>query len=424
MSHHKHHRWIAASFSLLSLCAVTASARADVTHTGQWPRAADERVSLSFEGPRSKAIRELAKAAGWSIIDSPSDALLSGSDDNVNVYVTDQPAARVLDMLLSHGDYVVKREGKLLSISAPPSVGAPRAPAAEPTVPALAQDAQDRTVLGRHAAIAREEVVDNLTVLGGSSDLYGTVLGDVLVLGGSLRIASDAHVHGDVTVLGGSVDLADGARVDGDLSTAGGHIQRAAGAIVQGEETALASGKTSEEREAPEAQDSPWSFEALMGKLGGALSRTALLYAFGCVLLAVAGRHMQRMQHELSERPVRALAVGTASAVAAVIGLLSLCVTIIGIPVAILLVLVGALGVYAGMCAVFLELGALILEERTRSPYAHLAFGCLVYLIFSTLPFIGWLATTASVLYGLGLLISTQLSAVMGRTRLSTSTPT
>jgi hypothetical protein len=120
---------------------------------------------------------------------------------------------------------------------------------------------------------------------------------------------------------------------------------------------------------------------------------------------------------------MRVFGLGVAAAIAGFFALVVLCVTIIGIPVAIVLVLVGALGVYAGMCAVFLELGALVLEERTPSPYVHLALGCVMYLIFSTLPVIGWIATALAVLCGLGLLVSTRFAGLLGRPQPQLTTP-
>ncbi|HTU63215.1 MAG TPA: hypothetical protein VMF89_32365, partial [Polyangiales bacterium] len=170
-----------------------------------------------------------------------------------------------------------------------------------------------------------------------------------------------------------------------------------------------------DEKDDESAQEDFWSFASVMNKLGSALSRSALLYAFGCILLATAGQPMERMRSELSDRPVRALGLGMATLVGGFFALIVLCVTIIGIPVAIMLFLVGALGVYAGMCAVFLELGALVLEERTDSPYIHLALGCFMYLIFGTLPVIGWLATALAVVCGLGLLVSTRFGGLIGR---------
>lgn len=416
MPHPTHRRALVLWLCLLGCFGATSSASAEVHREGQWPDDNSERVSLSFEGPRAKAVRELAAAAGWSVIGNPNKPDANDAEDHVNLYVTDQPAAKVLEMLLQDGDYVVKREGKLLSIATKPAGSTPTvaawpAPDLDPAAAQPLRDADDRTIVGSSAVIKRDEVVNNLTVLGGSTEVFGTVQEDVVVLGGSLKVRAGGHVLGDVTVLGGAVALDDGSRVEGDLSTAGGRIERATGAIVKGEETTLASGRHSAQSSEDDEQ-SAWSFRSLLAKLGGALSRTALLYVFGCVLLAAIGGPMQRMQHELGEHPMRAFGVGLAAAVGGSFAVLALCVTIIGIPVAVLLVLAGVLGVYAGMCAVLLEIGALVLEERTPSPYAHLAVGCAVYLIFSALPIIGWMATCAAVVCGLGLLINTQIAGL------------
>jgi hypothetical protein len=457
MSLRTHKLWLtAAALGLL----LTATAHAEVKKKGAWPDDDSEKVTLSFEGPRSKALRALASAAGWSIIDNnPNSATFTGDGDAVSLFVTDQPAVKVLEMLLHDGDYVVKRDGKLVVITVhaqghgpkqaddslpPPPPFNPDPPASQgtPRLPTV-KNAQDRNVFGSKAVIAKDEVVNNLSVLGGSTDLYGIAQEDVLVMGGSLKIHQGAHVYGDVSVLGGTVELENGSQVDGDLSTAGGHISKAEGAIVKGDQTSIA-GKRShdklkikakdqddeddeddddnddnddedEESAAVVKADEPWSFGSVLDKLGGALSRTALLYAFGCILLATAGKPMETMQKELTERPMRAFGIGLAALVAGSIGVVALCVTIVGIPVAILVLLVGALGVYAGMCAVFLELGALVLEERTPSPYVHLALGCFMYLIFSTLPFVGWLATALAVVCGLGILVSTRFAGLIRR---------
>ena len=445
MSSRKHQLWLAIGFGLFCMGLAVQPAHADVRRTGHWPEENSEIVSLTFEGPRAKALRELANAAGWSIIDNdPRSATFAGAGDTVNVYITNQPAARVLELLLNDGDYVVKRDGKLLSVSVH-AQGGPKT--AEPTLPppppfpqpseadkdvrpALVKGAEDRAVFGSSLVVARQEVVNDLSVFGGSADLHGTVQGDVLVMGGSLRIHQGARVYGDVAVLGGKVELENGARVDGDLSSAGGHIERAAGAIVKGEQTSLGGSKSdkqaardadsdadegADEADEDSEQEESWSFASVMDELGSALSRAALLYAFGCILLATAGQPMERMRQELSERPVRALGLGTAALIGGFFALIVLCVTIVGIPVALMLFLVGALGVYAGMCAVFLELGALVLDERTDSPYVHLALGCSVYLVFSTLPVIGWLATALAGVCGLGLLVSTRFAGLIGR---------
>lgn len=444
MSLRKHQLWLALGIGLICSALAVRPAHAEVRRTGTWPDDNSEIVSLTFEGPRAKALRALASAAGWSIIDNdPRSATFAGAGDTVNVYVTDQPAARVLELLLSDGDYVVKREGKLLSVSvhaqAPKKTADPTLPPPppfpEPTDedkdarPPLVKGAQDRAVFGNRLVLSRQEVVNDLSVFGGSADLHGTVQGDVLVMGGWLKINDGARVYGDVSVLGGRVQLENGSRIDGDLSSAGGHIERAAGAIIKGEQTSLGGSKSDksaasdrdedddddEDEDDQNAADDSWSFSAMMGKLGSSLSRTALLYAFGCVLLAIAGQPMERMRLELAERPGRVLGVGVIAFIGGLFALFVLCVTLIGIPIALMLFVVGALGVYAGMCAAFWELGALVLEERTDSQYLHLALGCFMYLIFSSLPVIGWVATTLAIVSGLGVLVSTRFAGLLRR---------
>ncbi|HET8935344.1 MAG TPA: hypothetical protein VFN67_17970, partial [Polyangiales bacterium] len=182
MSPRKHKFWLAAGFGLIGIALAALPAQADVRRLGDWPDEANEKISLTFEGTRSKALRALAAAAGWSIIDNPGSATFAGAGDTVNLYVTDQPAAKVLEMLLSDGDYVVKRDGKLLSISVHAPSGGPKKdeptlpppppfPTAEPdhaARPPKVHDADDRTVFGGSASIGKEEVVNSLTVMGGS----------------------------------------------------------------------------------------------------------------------------------------------------------------------------------------------------------------------------------------------------------------
>lgn len=420
---------------LLALAAVPA--HADMRREGEWPDDASERVSLAVDGTRSEALRRLADAAGWSIVGS---AL---KDEPVNVHVTDQPAGKVLALLLGDGNYLVKRDDKLLAISSAPSPKEPAAPAplalpAPPnftnTLPAPPPTAagkrdrgrgKDRTIMGGRTVVAKDEVVADVTVFGGAVEIYGTVSGDASVFGGALTVHPGGHVQGDVTLLGGTVHLADGSRVDGDVSTAGGRIERAAGAVVGGEVTDAGPGGAHvddhdedgdhEEHSGKAKADESFSISRAASDVGSGIARTALLFAFGCVLISLAGGRMELMQSELALRPMRAFALGVVGLVAGAFALVALCVTIIGIPLAIIAALLGVLGVYAGMCAAFTTVGAALLHERTPSPYAHLGLGCAVYLLTSSLPFVGWFATAVAVLVGLGLLVETRGAGIFTR---------
>ena len=69
------------------------------------------------------------------------------------------------------------------------------------------------------------EAVRNVLVINGSATLDGTVLGDVQVILGTLRLAPTAVVWGSVFVGGGTVVVDSGARVNRDLIIAGGTLQ-------------------------------------------------------------------------------------------------------------------------------------------------------------------------------------------------------
>ena len=99
------------SFGLAAAGVLAATpALAVVKRDGTWP-AADPKVSLDVSRvPREEAIRKLADAAGWSVV------VHAPSADPVDVHVKDQPAGKVLDLLLLDGDYIATRDGTLVSI--------------------------------------------------------------------------------------------------------------------------------------------------------------------------------------------------------------------------------------------------------------------------------------------------------------------
>ncbi|PKN31343.1 MAG: hypothetical protein CVU63_24425, partial [Deltaproteobacteria bacterium HGW-Deltaproteobacteria-20] len=224
---------------------------ASVRLEGTWPDA-DTPVSLDAKGlPRSEAIRRLADALGWSVV------LHVPSADVVDLHVKDQPAAKVLSMILADGSYVAKRDGDLIAIerdkaapesatstrepvaatsTTPPAPPAPPAPPVPPA-PATAGSPPDRVVSGGRVRVEKGEVVRDVVVFGGSADILGTATGDVTVVGGSARVHKDAHVMGDATAVGGSLDVEDGARVDGDVGVVGGVLRRGEQAQIGGAST-------------------------------------------------------------------------------------------------------------------------------------------------------------------------------------------
>lgn len=387
------------------------AASAEIRREGEWP-SEDPRVSLELEQtPRSEALKQLAKAAGWSIVvDSPSR-------DLIDVRVHDQPASRVLEILLSDRAYRVSREGSLLHVrldvtpavapaepveppasaatTAAPTPPAPVLSAAPPPAAPTGKRGDDRIVTGGRTRVEAGEVVRDLVIMGGRAEVLGHVTGDLSIMGGSATLRPGARVDGDATVLGGTLSIEDDASIAGSVAVLGGKVDRKDGSDVGKISTSVLTRASSEGK-------------GLLAGISRALSRTALLFVFGAVLLALATRRMEDMEKEVAARPMRTFALGVVGLLLAAIAVLVLTVSIVGIPLAAVGAIAAVVATYVGIAAVLGTLGGALIHHKTDNAYAHLAVGCAAYLLLSSLPWIGGLVTLLVVVSGFGAIIATR----------------
>lgn len=413
----------AARFALgvvLLLC-LTGTARSEVRLEGDWPEG-EKAVSLDADHlPRTEAVKHLADAAGWSIVVSKTE---KGEEDRVDVHVKDQPATKVLALLLSEGHYVAKREGSLVllradeggSVPVPERAGTARAeppPPAPPPAAVPVKRGEDRTVTGGRLDIKRGEVVHDVSVFGGSVDVYGTVTGDLAVMGGRAEVHDGAHIVGSCTTVGGSLRIRDGARVDGDVGVVGGSLRRDDKAQVGG---SIVQGTTDDEDDHGHKKHGDRGegfFSHVFAVAGEAFSHAAILFVFGTIVLALGSKRVESLRIEVASRPMRAFALGVVGLIAAIALVTALCVTIVGIPVAIVAVLAGAIATYVGVVAAVTTLGEGLLRHRTENPYVHLAFGCALLLVFGAIPYVGSIAETFVAFVGIGVMIATRAAGLV-----------
>lgn len=463
--------------ALAGFFALSPDAAAKVTHAGTWPEA-DKKVTLDLSRvARDEAIRKLAEAAGWSVV------VHAPATDPVDVHVKDQPADKVLDLLLLDSDYVATRDGALVSIqrasaspagsSAPgahdaqpakkraetadpvvipeiPKVEVPAVPDVPevPLIPAIPsfsvkvplpppppaapgsdhdsddddvdERGGDREVMGASLKIGKDEVVDDVSVMGGSLDVYGKVNGDISVAGGAVHIHPGAHIRGDVAAIGGDIRIEDGARVDGEVVVKGGAVHRGDKAIVGGDirghkrssrsHAGHAGHPGSPGDPADPASVAPELAQSKAAEVGGAFARMALLFVLGTVLLALMPERMDNLKAELVSRPMRSLALGVVGLLGAGATFLVLCVTVVGIPFALLGAVVGAIAIAASVCAVLETVGRALLRHKSQNPYVHLAVGCFLFLAASAIPGIGKAVAVVTILAATGILVSTRLA--------------
>ncbi|MCA9641934.1 MAG: hypothetical protein H6718_02710 [Polyangiaceae bacterium] len=434
---------VVASVGLLTLSA--GSVQAEVEKAGSWPDSSPK-VSLSLSrATRSEALHQLAEAAHWNVIYRGPEG------QPIDLHVKQLSADDVMQALFADANYRAERKGDFITIlplaespapsaaaaiAAPSAAAAPSAtqaapeppevpaaaapaevtppvppippsvvepPALSADTPAEAAEGKDRVITGSSIRIEKGEVVHDLTVMGGSAEVFGTVTGDLTVMGGRAVLRPGARVGGDAAVVGGNLELQDGTEVGGDVGVMGGKLSQAKGARVLGEvQTNRTSGDIhvdGEER---------GKTMGLIEQIGSALTKSAMLFVFGVVLMALATRRMDALSQEVTLRPMRSFALGVVAWLGALIGFIVLCVTLIGIPIALLGVLVLTFVSYAGICAVLQTLGGTLVQHRTKNPYTHLAVGCAVFLLVGAIPWLGGFFTFAVVTMGLGAAVASR----------------
>jgi hypothetical protein len=432
------------------ILAIASPALAVVKREGAWPEA-DPKVSLDVARvPREEAIRKLADAAGWSVVVHAPQA------DLVDVHVKDQPAGKVLDLLLLDADYIATRDGTLVSIRratadapmppmppmpmaapVPPAPPAPPAPGATASASATAAPSADRPkelgrdvdVSGDDLRIRKNEVVHNVTVIGGKLDVMGKVTGDVKAMGGNVHIHPGARVFGKVVSFGGDIHVDDDGRIDGDVSVVGGALRRGEKAILHGAvkgEVHQISSKGHRADDDNEDEDDDDDSDAAAGPLqrmiaskaaevGATFARMALLFVFGTVLLALQPERLDALKTELVARPMRSFAMGVIGAIGAAGLFVLLCITVVGIPFAILGGLGAALALAASGCAVLETVGRALVRHRSQNPYVHLGLGCALFLGVSAIPYIGVAVGLVVGLLATGILVSTRGAGLLSK---------
>jgi hypothetical protein len=324
---------------------------------------------------------------------------------------------------------------------------APAAPAAPLPPPTNGSNSNDRVQMSRRDI---EEIRSHIH--SGDNDLVKVgedievgpndhVLGDVMAMGGNVIV--HGQVDGDVVATGGDVTVTDGAQVRGDAVSLGGQVRKAPTAIVLGKTVTVG------------AFPRHFFEPRTMWAVGHGVAFLASLFTFllwlliAWIVVAVFPARSQRVLDTLRAQLGTSLLWGILGLIAIVPVLIGvvlvavlLCVTIIGIPVGVLLILgycvaVAALFVWGGVIGAARagewviarlspRLGAPTLVRSTLVGVATLSIPGLIGRLFSlggleffpvsllggSLRFMCWLLWTALLLAGMGAILHARAGQV------------
>ena len=192
----------------------------------------------------------------------------------------------------------------------------------------------------------------------------------------------------------GKFRLAPGAVIHGDLVVSSPRPPEvAAGAQILGQTTYRATERTR----------SP-----LAGWLSWWLWSFLAIFCLGAAALAVSSRGVERVAVRVWQRPVNTVVAGILGLLLIPLAAVLMAVTIIGIPLAI--VLLALYGTIVVLSCVFVayRVGGWMFRWRPQTrPHPQLAVGALLVTVLATLPWIGWVVQGLVLMLGSGALLLT-----------------
>jgi hypothetical protein len=261
-------------------------------------------------------------------------------------------------------------------------------PATTPAAETRAEDGDAIVVVSGDVTVPRGETVDGVFIVSGDLKLSGHVDGDVVLVSGDALVSG--RIDGSLVTIGGQARLLPRAYVDGNVHYGDERPVVAGAAIVRGD--------VSKEDGFDSVDFLPF-VSVFLFWLAVGISMAIL----GVLLLLIAPRAAEAVAARSRERIGPVIGIGFAVAIALPIAAAIAAVTLVGIPLAFVVLLallpLGALAYVASAYA----LGRRLVKEPKGRIWAFLA-GLAVLRALALVPILGFLVGIAAGIFGLGLI--------------------
>lgn len=257
-------------------------------------------------------------------------------------------------------------------------------------------------VISGDVNVPRGETVDGIYIVSGDLRLAGRVDGDVVLVAGDATVSG--RIDGNLVTLGGQARLLPRAYVGGDIAYGDEGASVAGSATVRGDISREDWGDSAD-------------FLPFIGAFVFWVAMSISMAILGVLLLLIAPRAADALAARSRERVGPVIAIGIAIGICLPLVAALALVTLVGIPLAVVVGLaLLPLGALAYVTAAY-ALGRRMVGEPRSRLWAFLA-GLAILRALALIPFLGFLAGLAAVVFGLGL-----LGAAIGAAREPESEP-
>lgn len=274
------------------------------------------------------------------------------------------------------------------------------------SIPVFAEGVGDRVRIGSDIEIPKDQTVngDSVTIFG-NQKIEGHVNGSIVTIFGNLELYGESN--DDVVTIFGKTSLHEGSKITGDFVTVGGKLERANNTTISGDVTTVYMSNMLSNMfhnlrfnfHMPDWWIYPFKLNAILLSIIVAL---ILIYFFL--------PHLRRIIEFVQADPMKAGLTGLIGVVVVAFATVLLCVTIIGIPIAMLFGLVIWAAFVMGSVAVYLLIGERLVEQFQWNVNQYVAgiLGAILIGVAAMLPWIGWLIKMLISLMGFGAVIKTK----------------
>jgi len=280
----------------------------------------------------------------------------------------------------------------------------------------------------------RGTVLDDVRLSGGQIIISGVIKGSLTVMGGSVTLTDSADVNGSLISAGGNVNifapigdnavigagnLTIGNRVEGNVNAGAGEIKLTSNAVIKGDLTYYSKSKA-QIQEGAEVKgkvshkippERPSLFASPAQVLGGIIFY--LIFELisslivGLLLLKFYPNFVHKTVDIIQTKSLNSLGIGFLGVIAIPVIFFILILTIIGVPLGFIIILSYLIYLYLAKIFVSLFLGRGLLKffGSTLKSGWTLLIGLVIFIILTSIPFIGWFLYLIFVFLGFGALL-------------------